>query len=174
MIIFTLALSSNHSSTCFCVLYEKKKEVWRWINVYFIRDASHLLLFPKKAIIKLSFIKRLIGLSSCPTVKLHYQLCRVFHFASRCIHMRADLQLWLLVEMQSSAKLTSIPQNPAWRSATAGGIIRLTQVLLTFFNFNSYTFNSTNCARTDVCFCFFPKSLHFYFLKTFKSSVSYN
>ena len=66
---------------------------------------SHLQLFPKKAIEKRGFIKRLIGLSSCPTVKLHYQLCRVFHFASRCIHMRADLQL---VAASGDAEFTQI------------------------------------------------------------------
>lgn len=49
--------------------------------------------FPVSRLENRGFIKRLIGLSSCPTVKRHHRLCGASRFVSRCIHMRADLQL---------------------------------------------------------------------------------
>lgn len=50
--------------------------------------------FPERLLENWSFIKRLIGLSSCPTVKLPYRLWNVLLAASRCFHTRADLQLF--------------------------------------------------------------------------------
>ena len=70
--------------------------------ILFVRSTSTFI--SQKAIKNWEFIKRLIGLSLCPTVKLRYQLCRVFHFAARRNHMRAGLQFKLQIEMQISDK----------------------------------------------------------------------
>lgn len=85
--------------------------------------------FPKRLLENWGFIKRLIGLPSSPIVKLHYQLCGLFHPDSRGIHRRADLLLYLQVEMQSSAKFNI---HPAWKSVS-GGVIRSCRVWLGFY-----------------------------------------
>lgn len=72
--IFFVHTAATITAIVFSLLLWKRWKVPRVFHLYHICG-----YFPKRLLGKRGFIKRLIGLSSRPTVKLHYQLCGVFH-----------------------------------------------------------------------------------------------